>query len=98
MAVSINGYAARKDHVDGTHEIVFFRFTRKGVQRFITRDIPYWSRGPYPVAVYSVVAISYRDFRLHKGRHDCRASDCPDTAEAAAARASRVQRPQWVVS
>jgi hypothetical protein len=92
MMLSVNGFAARKDHVDGTHEIVFFRRTRKGVQRFIMRDIPYWSRGPYPVAVYSVVAISYRDFRLHKERRDCRTPDCADTAEAAAARATRVLR------
>jgi hypothetical protein len=72
-----NGFAVRRVWPDGGHD--YFRFSRTPgeAQRGISRDRRYWRPGPVRPVEYRVVAISERDFNLHRARRGCRSPDCP---------------------
>jgi hypothetical protein len=73
----VDGFAVRRRWPDGSHD--YFRFSRTPgeAQDGIEPDERYWRRGPVRPVEYRVVAISSRDFELHRSRRRCRAPDCP---------------------
>jgi hypothetical protein len=70
-------FAVRRCWPDGTHDIVGLAATPRSAQRRLEVDRRYWRRGPWRPSAYRVVAISVRDYRLHRRRPDCRSPDCP---------------------
>jgi hypothetical protein len=73
----VDGFAVRRQWPDGSHD--YFRFSRTPgpAQDAIEADRRYWRKGPVAPVGHRVVAISSRDFELHRGRRRCRAPDCP---------------------
>ena len=70
------GVAVRRDWPGTGHDFVRLCDTVDEVDRFIKGDRKFWCRGPVQ-PVYSTVAMSLRDFNLHRRRGICRAPDCP---------------------
>jgi hypothetical protein len=71
------GFAVRRHWPDGIHEFFRLSATPKDAQNAAESDRRYWRRGPLRPTEYRVVAISRRDYDLHRRRHDCRSPDCP---------------------
>jgi hypothetical protein len=84
------GYAVRRNWPDHTHEYVRFGRTEVDAARYVESDRAYWRRGPWRPD-HEIVVISLRDFRLHQGRANCRAPDCP-TGHPTVHRVRRSQR------
>ena len=59
---------------DGVHDFVGFRRARPTAERSLSGALSYWQRGP--AWSCSNVVVSYRDWELHRRRHDCRSPDC----------------------
>lgn len=73
------GYAVRRDWPDGSHDFYCFAVDTNEPTRKIVRDEQYWKRGPMRPTRWMVVDISINDFDLHRGRHLCKAPDCPNS-------------------
>jgi hypothetical protein len=74
------GFSVRHDWLDGTHDLVGFRRTRRAAERSLRGAANYWRPGPVRPTC-SVVEVSYRDWALHRRRRDCRAPDCAAGAQ-----------------
>jgi hypothetical protein len=73
----VAGCAVRVDWRDGTHDLACFRASPRLAGRALGGLTRFWAGGPYRPLGVSVVVVSYRDFRLHARRWECRAPDCP---------------------
>jgi hypothetical protein len=69
-------FAVRRQWPDGGHDYIALSATPGEAQRALERDRRYWRRGPVRPSDCRVVAISARDFDLHRFRHGCRSPDC----------------------
>lgn len=70
-------FAVRIDWPDlRTHQFVAPRLTETGARRAARSVHAYWRRSSLRPSV-DIVRISANDFRIHRGRGDCRAPDCP---------------------
>ena len=72
------GWAVRREWPDGAHEFIQFGLEPLRLVRWIERDRVVWRRSPIYPSRWVVVAISGRDFELHRGRTLCVSPDCPD--------------------
>jgi hypothetical protein len=72
-----SGLAVRRDWPDGGHEFIRLTLDLLDAARFVVRDQKVWGRGPVRPLRWSIVAISVRDFDLHRRRPRCQAPDCP---------------------
>jgi len=70
------GWSVRHDWPDGTHILVSFRMTRSAAERRRRGADAYWRTAPMRPRC-SVVPVSFRDWKLHGQRSNCRAPDCP---------------------
>jgi hypothetical protein len=71
------GFAVWRRWPDGVHDLIGPCPSPRVAQRRLEADRRYWRRGTWRPVEYRVVAISRRDFDLHRRRRDCRAPDCP---------------------
>ena len=70
-------YVVRRDWpCPATHEFVLPRLTEAEAVQAAVADFRYWRFGPTRPRL-SVVQISANDLRIHGGRRDCMAPDCP---------------------
>lgn len=81
--INMIGYAMRRDWPDGIHDLVCWRRSQRRAAAKIAGDVEYWRRTTFRPTRHSVVAVSLRDFALHRRRRDCRAPDCPQPAAPA---------------
>jgi hypothetical protein len=70
-------FAVRRRWSDGAHDFIGVSVTPRSAQRVLEADSRYWRRGPVRPVEYRVVAISVRDYDLHRRRRACRSPDCP---------------------
>jgi len=85
------GLAVRREWPDQTHEFVRFSLSPSDVERSIRSDRNYWRRS-HLRPTHAVVAISRREFDLHRTRPDCRAPDCPAPSRDAKAITEGIRR------
>jgi len=73
------GFSVRLAWPDGMHDLVAFRWTRSAAERSMRGIDNVWRLGPIRPCC-SGVPISYRDWDLHRRRHDGRSPECATTA------------------
>jgi hypothetical protein len=71
------GFAVWRRWPDGMHDLIGPCPSPRVAQRRLEADRRYWRRSAWRPVEYRVVAVSRRDFDLHRRRRDCRAPDCP---------------------
>jgi hypothetical protein len=75
------GWTTRVGWPRGEHDFFGFDPTPTAARHRIPSYNRYWVSSPYKPVSMNVVAISRHDWRLHRRRTACRASDCPDGTE-----------------